>query len=73
MKRGYVPEHVVKHYRTARRFKKIKRGQVRAALREVTQLREGCAFFPCGSGPVGRAQEALEVIQRMISVKAWGR
>lgn len=71
---GTVPKFVSKQYDGgARAFKAAKRRQLKMVLRELSDLRTGCAFFPCGSGPVDKAAAALEEIRQSISLKGWGR
>lgn len=72
-KRGQIPAFVVGVYGSARAFKALKRKQLRDAQKAIDTLGTGCAFFPCGNGPVVRADHALEEIEQAISAKAWGR
>lgn len=71
--RGMVPPHVAKQYGSARAFKAAKRSQLKRVLRELDDLRNGCAYFPCGSGPVDAAGKALHQIKDSICAKYWGR
>jgi isoaspartyl peptidase/L-asparaginase-like protein (Ntn-hydrolase superfamily) len=70
---GTVPAHVVAIHGSARKFKATKRRQLRAAQKALDALRGGCAYFPCGSGPVDRAAGALAEIEQSISAEYWGR
>lgn len=72
-KPGMVPAHVVAIHGSARAFKALKRKQLREAWRAVNKLHTGCAFFPCGNGPMQRIERALEEVEKAISEKAWGR
>ena len=71
--RGTVPRHVVAIHGSARAFKKLKRRQLRDAQAALDALRTGCAFFPCGSCPVDKAEQALAEIEKSISAASWGR
>jgi hypothetical protein len=68
-----APEHIVEKYGTTRRWKALKRLELRDAYAALTKLRNGCAFFPCGAGPISRAQKELEAVYDAICEKNWGR
>lgn len=71
--RGQVPAHVVAMHGSARAFKALKRRQLRQVQKALDALRTGCAFFPCGSGPIDEASKALTEIESAICEKSWGR
>lgn len=75
MKQGVprVPDHIIAQYGTARKWKALKRRHLRAAYDALQKLRVGSAFFPCGSGPISRATNELEIVYRAINAEAWGR
>ena len=68
-----LPKHVIKEYGSARKWKALKRYQIKAAYRALKELRHGSAFFPCGSGPVSRAMKELDAMYEVMRVEAWGR
>lgn len=70
---GTVPRYVAQKHGSARAFKALKREQLKNVMIYLRHLHEGCAFFPCGTGPVERADAALKELAASISAKNWGR
>lgn len=61
-----------KEYKSARDFRKKKRGDVRRALKALDELRLGCAFTPAQS-QIEEAEKHLELAKELMSVKRWKR
>jgi hypothetical protein len=75
MKHGIsrIPAHIVEQYGTVRKWKALKRRHLREAYNALAKLRQGCAFFPCGAHPVGRAMNELDAVYEAIKEESWGR
>ncbi len=41
-----LPDHMKKEYGTLRNFKRVKRIEFNKLIKEIDQVRGGCAFFP---------------------------
>jgi hypothetical protein len=68
-----IPRHIVQIYGSARAFKAAKRYEIRRLQYYLQDLRRGCAFLPCGTGPVDRIAEELAAMRRACGAKEWGR
>jgi hypothetical protein len=60
-------------YKTHRAFKSAKRQDVRALVRAVERLRNGCAYMPSGSKPIEEISRLAEALEAECSIKQWGR
>ena len=69
-----VPKHIASQYEDGSHgFRKEKRSQVRELKRILDKLRLGCAYFPCGEGPIEIIENQMNVILDAVSVKHWGK
>jgi hypothetical protein len=61
-------------YKSAHDFKSDKRSEVRKAIKAVSELRMGCAYFPDSDGfPVPHLLKQLEMLKDAMTVKRWGK
>jgi len=69
-----IPDYALKNSRTytSRKFKSLKRKQLRMAIKALSDLQGGCAYFPNSSTDVDAARKALELIKDDVSIKNWG-
>lgn len=70
-----IPSYVLRHSNTAtaRKWRAMKRRQVRAAIHATKELTTGCVYLPGGPDDVTTALDALKRIQDDCSVKNWGK
>ena len=66
-----IPPFVLQHLdcRTQREFKQLKRQQLKAVIKAYDEYRSGCGYCP---GSL-RLEVALELHQKQLSIKNWGR
>ncbi len=69
-----IPDFVLENTGTfsSRKFKSLKRKQLRIVSKAVDNLRAGCAYFPNGLNNIEIITEHVERIKYDISVKNWG-
>lgn len=68
-----IPKFVTDQYDGgAKGFKAIKRYQVKVLRKALDELRTGCVYLPCGTGPIEQIAQALEQLQDAVSAKNWG-
>ena len=59
---------------TQRQWRRLKREQLRLALRAMHQVRCGCVYTPVAPGVyVGAIIRQIEQLQRAWSVQEWGK
>ena len=58
--------------RTSRKFKSLKRKQLREVFKAMDDLRLACAHFPNSTTDFDAANKALNSIKHDISVNNWG-
>lgn len=69
-----IPKDVAKQYANgARGFKSERRQALRRLETALSDLRFGCAFFPCGTSPVAAIDAQVKLLKRELSIKNWGR
>lgn len=68
-----VPKFISYQYGSSHEFRKSKRQIMRMILKEISDLRHGCSWFPSGSKDVEELAKIAKRIQADISVKNWGR
>lgn len=69
-----VPRYVSERYEGgAHGFRSEKRRQAKRLRKLLGELRMGCAYFPCTERPIDEITRQLDIIQKAISVKEWGR
>lgn len=69
-----IPSYVSQQYKGgAREFKAKRRAALRDLKTALSELRRGCAYFPCGVDPVHHIADQVVIIEKAICVKKWGR
>jgi len=73
-----VPSHIVAQYGSGRKWKALKRQELRNAADAIGALRTGCAFFPRSHATrydpmLDQIQVGLARLRVLLSRKVWGQ
>ena len=68
-----IPRFVTMQYDGgAKGFKATKRRQLKALKKAFEEMRTGCVWLPCGTGPINAIFAAIVEMEDALSSKKWG-